>query len=214
MLLSREARIEALAAETRERWGWSGQCCPDVVTGLFKLKHEGRIHGYLRVPDVDLPEDEAEFDPHTGLLRMRESVFCAANDPLSSSTKKKRARFTIMHEIGHVLLEHKGTRHRNVSDRKIEKILMGTRVDEAEANRFAGAFLVPPELVDLSSSPTALQLSNEFLVSERSAEVRLQELHAIDRRKSKTKRVPPAEVLEFLREAKAKGFNITSLDDE
>ena len=214
MLLSREMRIEALAAETRESWGWSGQRCPDVVTGLFKLKHEGRIDDYLRVPDVDLPEDEAEFDPHTGLLRIRESVFCAANDPYSSSTKRKRARFTIMHEIGHVLLEHKGTRHRNVSDRKIEKILIGTKVDEGEANRFAGAFLVPPELVDLSVSPTASQLSSEFLVSEQAAEVRLQELQAIARRQNKMKRAPPAEVLEFLREAKAKGFNIRSLDDD
>ena len=156
----------------------------------------------------ELPEDEAEFNPATGLLRLRNSVFRAANDPFSSPREKARARFTIMHEAGHALLGHKRTRHRNISDRKIEKIILQTRIDEAEANRFSGAFLVPPELVDIAISPTPQQISREFQVSMQMAEIRLNELETLARRKSNTKRETPDFVLDYLREAKKRGSKV------
>jgi hypothetical protein len=212
MLPSKEDQIEALAMEARTRWGLIYQRCPCVLTCVFKLKNEGLISGYHRVKDEYLPDDEAQYDPHLRVLRLRESVFCAANDFLSSSTARRRARFTVMHEIGHVLRGHSRVRHRNISNRKIEKIVMQTQVDESEADRFASAFLVPVHLVDINRSPTARDISEEFLISIRAAEIRLEELTRLHRRKNNIKRDTPDFVRDYLLEAKSRGVDVKSLD--
>jgi len=36
---------------------------PDMVTVVFKLKHHGLIANYRRVPDAEMPDREAYFDP-------------------------------------------------------------------------------------------------------------------------------------------------------
>jgi Zn-dependent peptidase ImmA (M78 family) len=180
---------------------------------IFKLKHEGLIKDYVRVPDVEMPDDEAEYNPHTGIMKIRESVFQAAND-VYGRRAKNRARFTIAHEIAHVVLGHTGTRHRNVSDRKIERILIQIRVDEIEANRFAAAFLMPMHLIDMSLNPTPTEISFQFQVSEAAASTRLDQLKRLERRKSGTKRPLPDFVREYLSEARSRGHKINSLDEE
>jgi len=106
-----EEQLETLADKTRIRWGMHNQCCPDVVTMIYKLKREGSIIGYAVVPDRELPDEEAEFDPHTKLLKLRKGTFYAANN-LYNCPRKPRARFTIAHEVGHILRCHKRIRHR------------------------------------------------------------------------------------------------------
>ncbi len=213
MLPSNEERIENAAIELRRRWGILDQKCPDIPTMIFKLKHEGLITDYARVPDIEMPDDEAEYNSRTGILKIRESVFQAAND-IYGRKAKNRARFTIAHEIAHVVLEHTGTRHRNVSDRKIERILTQIRVDEIEANRFAAAFLMPMHLIALGLNPTPAEISFQFQVSELAASTRLAQLKRLERRKSGTKRPLPDFVREYLSEARSRGHKIKSLDEE
>src|SRR5690606_27629045 len=56
---------------------------PDMLTVIVKLKHAGLIDDYERVPDLELPEDEAFWDPDSRTIRLRESIFCAANNQIS-----------------------------------------------------------------------------------------------------------------------------------
>lgn len=65
----------------------------------------------------------------------------------------KRIRFTIMHEIGHIVLEHLET-----SD-----------LAEAEANFFAKYSLAPPPLVNQVSPEDYLELGREFNLSNQCA---------------------------------------------
>lgn len=180
---------------------------------LFKLKNEGKISDYDLVSDLELPEDEAEFDPLTRLLRLRRSVFCAAND-LYSGPEKPRARFTLAHEFGHVVLNHKRIRHRNISNRITERVNTQTRIDEAEANRFAGALLIPRHLVEAPTAISSLQLAHEFQVSEPAAAVRLQELQRMWRRERGLKRELPEPVRQLLLEAQNRGLEVKSLPDK
>lgn len=107
---------EAAARKLREFLCIDDQDQPDMMTVIVKLKHHGLIADYERVSDENMPDDEACWDAEKRLLRLRESVFCAANQ-ISPSP---RARWTIAHEIGHAVRGHQGVRHRNVSERSIE----------------------------------------------------------------------------------------------
>jgi Zn-dependent peptidase ImmA (M78 family) len=137
-----EEQIEEAARNLRIKLGIDQQINPDMMTAVVKLKRLNRIKDYRRVPDEEMPEDLAAFDPDERVLHIRESTFVAmnGNDP--------RSRFTIAHEFGHMWLGHKRTRHRNISDREIEKIAPTIRRDEYQADRFAGSFLAPAYLAD------------------------------------------------------------------
>src|SRR4051794_32368369 len=124
---------EREAYECRTVLGIEAHTQPDMITVIIKLKHLGLIEDYERVADHELPEDEAFWDPVRKLLRLRESIFCGANQ----LNPGQRPRFTIAHELGHIWRGHKNARHRNVSRRPIEKIAPTIRRDEREANGFA-----------------------------------------------------------------------------
>lgn len=209
---SREEQLEKLAERTRIRWGIHNQFCPDVITMIYKLKKEGEIKNYALVSNIELPDEEAEFDPHEKILKIRTSTFYAANDPYGRPGKP-RARFTIAHEVGHVLRHHKRVRHRSISDKTIEKIVLQTRVDEIEANRFAGALLMPTHLIDLDVLRTPVMLAEKFQVSQHAAEIRFEEIQRISRRQKGIKRKLPESVRDFLLEAKRRGLKVDSLDD-
>ena len=139
--------IEALARRLRRLLGIDGQLRPDMITVIFKLKNAGLIKNYLRVPDAEMAGSEAYFDPKTRLLHISENTFCAANDgSYRSTTERRRARYSIAHEIGHVALGHTEIRHRGESN-EFRKLAKGNRQDEREAEQFAAAFLAPSHLV-------------------------------------------------------------------
>lgn len=56
-----------------------------------------------------------------------------------------RQRFTIAHEIGHILLGHKGISYRDPNYQKYNDLIM--RAKEANANSFAAELLMPKSLV-------------------------------------------------------------------
>ena len=111
--------IERVPRQLRIKLGIDDQLRPDMITVIIKLKDQGIIKNYVRVPDHEMPDDEACFDSKDRLLYLRESTFCAANAMYThSETERRRARFTIAHEIGHIALGHQGLRHRGASRRK------------------------------------------------------------------------------------------------
>lgn len=102
-----------------------------------------------------------------------------------------RQRFTIAHEIGHVLL-HKGTEvyidrtyrvnmRNNVSSQAIDK-------DEIEANRFAASLLMPEHMlvqdlkdveIDFASEDDLADLAAKYEVSLQAMTIRLSNLELI-----------------------------------
>ena len=103
-----------------------------------------------------------------------------------------RQRFTIAHEIGHLLLHE--TRAMIVDThvyRRDETSSMGTKKEEREANRFAAELLMPSDFVEravddaLSEDPgiTTKQLvsglASAFQVSEQAMEIRLGNLNIL-----------------------------------
>ncbi len=140
--------IELAARQLRITIGIDDQPRPDMTTVIIKLKDHGIIKNYVRVPDSEMPNDEACFDSDERLLYIRESTFCAASAMHTySESERRRARFTIAHEIGHVALRHEGTRYRGTTDVLAKKFARQVGPDERDAERFAAAFLVPAHLV-------------------------------------------------------------------
>ncbi len=95
-----------------------------------------------------MPDGEAYFDPFDQILHIRESTFCAANSMFASETNRRRARFTLAHELGHIWLKHSGIRHRGAAGALQEKLVKQIKQEEREAERFAGAFLAPSYLAE------------------------------------------------------------------
>jgi len=50
--------------------GIDDQTNPDMMTMMGKLKHLDLIKNYQRVPDIQMPEDDAEYDPSSQVLRL------------------------------------------------------------------------------------------------------------------------------------------------
>jgi len=65
-----------------------------------------------------------------------------------SKTDRRRARFTIAHEVAHVALWHDGVRFRGNTNALAEETVRKIRRQEREAERFAAAFLAPAHLAD------------------------------------------------------------------
>jgi Zn-dependent peptidase ImmA (M78 family) len=142
-----EESIERAARELRIKLGIDNQLRPDMTTVIIKLKDRQIIKNYVRVPDEEMPNDEARFDSENGLLYVRESTFCTASAMYTyTDTERRRARYTIAHELGHIALGHVGVRYRGATDALAKKFAQQIRQDERDAERFAVAFLAPEHL--------------------------------------------------------------------
>lgn len=161
----------------------------ELMSLIIKMKRLDWVKNYERVPNSKMPLDEAEFNPHTRILRIREDIFCAANsgDP--------HALMTIAHEIGHIYLGHTRTRHRSVAGvegREIEKIAPTIKRDEFQASRFAAAFRAPYHLANYQPGMTAHDLAQKFNLTVRAADIRLEQIEKMYRRENKISRpLPP-----------------------
>ena len=141
--------FEAAARMLRITLGIDDQLRPDMTTVIVKLKDHGVIKNYVRVPDDEMPDDEAFFDSKARLLYLRESTFCAASAMYTyTEVERRRARYTIAHEIGHIALAHGGVRYRGHTGALAEELVSKIRRQEREAERFAAAFLAPAHLTE------------------------------------------------------------------
>lgn len=142
-----DTEFEASARALRKLLGIEFESRPDMITVVVKLKDRGLIRDYRRVPDIEMPDDEAFFDPFTKVLHVRESTFEAGNGMFVNDARRHRARFTLAEEAGHIWLKHSGIRYRGKSGAIQERLVKQVAQEEREARRFAGTFLAPAYLV-------------------------------------------------------------------
>jgi Zn-dependent peptidase ImmA (M78 family) len=104
--------------------------------------------------------------PHGSFIRIREDVYLDAIDGAH------RPRFTLAHEFGHYLL-HTG------QNQPFERAMPGQKLRafesaEKQADRFAGALLMPKQLITQFDTPEAVSI--RFGVSKAAARVRLDKI--------------------------------------
>lgn len=109
------------------------------------------------------------WNPATKRISLSQDIETRLLDPTDG-----QARFTLYHEIAHAVLGH-DTRHRKAEG----KHQFGRRIetDERDADDFAIAFAIPPNLVDLSRIPAAANLAAKFGVPIDMVETYLPTLH-------------------------------------
>jgi Zn-dependent peptidase ImmA (M78 family) len=143
----------------------------DGMTLITKLKARYSKFNYRRIPDNTLQHGEAQWDSDRGLLLIPESIFSAMNrgDP--------RATMTILHEVGHMLLGHKGILHRGAARNRTEQLSARARRMELQARRYAAAFMMPntPEV----SAMTEKEIERIYHASSEAARIRKSELKEV-----------------------------------
>jgi Zn-dependent peptidase ImmA (M78 family) len=139
----------------------------------------------IRERDIDQPPINVEDIAHAHaieILRHRfegpESGFALRDNNrrfigVNTQTSRRRQRFTIAHELGHLLL-HKGKQI--IVDQAVLRVdlrnrvsSMGTDIEEIEANTFAAALLMPERIVSryvTRSIQTNGDISREGLIVE------------------------------------------------
>ena len=200
--------FERLTRKLRITLGIDDQLRPDMIDVITSLKRLGYIADWVHVPDQCMAGAEAKFDPKDRKLYLSETTYLAAlgDEP--------RARWTIAHEVGHIALAHHNARNRNAVRSEIERIAPTVRRDEAQANRFAAAFLAPFHKTNFSLEMTATQLADRFGISVTAATNRVEELARIYRQRNGIQRPLPQGIIDFLKEAQRKGHKIMSLASE
>jgi len=121
------------------------------------------------------------------LLRTEDGIIIGVN----STHPKTRQRFTIAHELGHLLLHKEELLHVDESASirfRDEESSLATKADEIEANQFASELLMPAHLVwkeidalpdDLDPEDAIPVLAERFEVSEQAMTLRLNRLGAL-----------------------------------
>lgn len=141
---------------------------PDFDLGTFieGLEHFGIT--YDIVDDTYLPRGvEASCIPEDRIIYITTSTYRAAcrND--------ERTRFTIFHELGHLLLAHSRTYHR---DTTAEFPIFEN--SEWQADQFSAEILMPLDVIKAKGLITPWQLQDEFGVSFQAANYRLSKLRS------------------------------------
>lgn len=180
-----DSKIEITTTSLRELTGSAHVNAPDLVSVLKKFTDVVPEFSYERVLDDELPDASAMADCKTKTIYFRESLF---QKLLDGDT---RARWTVAHEIGHIILGHQGNRFRKD---QIGKLYGWTRIEEREADVFASRFLVPTVMA--TACKDAFEIAQKFQISLPAAEIRLKELSAMRGRKL------PREITEIITDMK------------
>jgi Zn-dependent peptidase ImmA (M78 family) len=129
--------IEKFAIEARKHWGLGLGPIPN----LFQLlESKGFIISYI-------PHQSQDVDAFSFWKSSRPFIYL-----VSTKDSTSRTRFDCSHELGHLLMH--------------EDVLPGNKELEAQANRFAGAFLVPRE-VFIHESPRRLNWEHFYELKRR-----------------------------------------------
>lgn len=165
--------------------------------------HAEKVLSDLKIKDIPIPVEEIaiklgaklSYEPFDGKDEISGALF-RDNDHIvigiNSSHAKTRQRFSIAHEIGHLVL-HKGAIFidKTVRLNRDAKSSMAIDPQEIEANRFAAALLMPEKAVSAEVQkrmqkkpklPEAFlidELAAAFQVSTQAMEIRLTNLGII-----------------------------------
>lgn len=146
-----------------------GDTPQDIDIGLLldRLSVKYSITYDVLDPD-EMPHEDVEacWDPESMTMHIRSDVFekACGDDP--------RARFTIMHELGHGLLGHRRTINRSGIDRA-PKVYEDS---EWQANQFAAELLMPLDVIRDRKLNTATKIEMHFRVSNQAATLRAKQL--------------------------------------
>jgi|ERR1039458_288667 Zn-dependent peptidase ImmA (M78 family) len=198
--------FEQLATTLRVAIGVDDQVNLDVIEFLRRMKRQGYISDYVRVPDVAMLDAEAKFKPDERKIYIRESVWAAAEKGID------RPRFTIIHECAHAALDHQFERKRSLFGHAITEMRVASiRRDEKQANKLAACIIAPFHRSDFSLTTTAGRLMERFGLSSPAASIRIEEMAGIFRRLNKLPRPLPPGVVDFLAARRRDGHTVTSL---
>ena len=148
--------IERKAKRLRDRLGYE-----DLNLDMKKLLKSNKITFIER----DLPDDISG----VSMITKERKKFIIVNKNQSENRKK----FTIAHELGHILLKHStslNTQKHADDSKRASQILFrnqnssdGSDWKEVEANRFAAALLMPRHLLDLEIEKIQKNNSKNYL---------------------------------------------------
>ncbi len=204
-----DENFEELAKIVRVDLDLDDQVQLDAIEILKRLKRQGYIADYVRVPDEAMSDAEAKYNPSERKIFIRESVYRGAQD------WSDHYRFTIVHECAHALLNHQYERKRSFSPQAaFEKKIPLIRRDESEANRLAAAIISPFHRANFSLDTTVEQVKHRFGLSDSAARARLQTLSRIYRRQYNLPRPLPPGVVDLLAQRRREGYAVTSLPAE
>jgi putative toxin-antitoxin system antitoxin component (TIGR02293 family) len=156
--------IGALAQEFRSALGIDPQATPDMRDVLRKLP---KIYPEFRVEVVPNSRTSAFAWVASQKLFIKKSVIEAL------SAGDAHARYTIAHEMAHLVLGHKGHSYRKAPKHGRNE----QQIEEKEAMIFASEFLMP---VALAYGQTPEEIQKKFQVSSAAAVKRFAELKSID----------------------------------
>ena len=118
---------------------------------------------------------------------------------------------TVAHEIAHLYLKHEGIRNRSITKSISEITVSQVKKEEHEAKRFAAVFLAPSHLIDDIMTPE--DIARKFNISLSSAILRRDEVDKLNRRRAGINRELPPVVIDYLREARRRGYKpMTDID--
>lgn len=135
-----------------------------IIELIELLSADGIQFNYEVVPDEDLEGCYAKALPDKKIILIKESVYNGAYDG------NHRDRFTLAHELGHLLLHGGDSISFARSNEKIKAYLN----PEWQANTFAAELLVPTNSID---GLTVQQISEKYNVSRKVAEIQLQHVN-------------------------------------
>lgn len=170
------------------------------VTQIRKIANKVLGEAHIAAPPVDVEAvarllgvrvvyEELDDDMSGLLLITQKRPTIAVN----AAHHENRQRFTIAHELGHLLL-HATTDDDLFVDKKVfnrnTKASQGVYRQEIEANRFAAELLMPKKMIesivlsddddiDLSDDLIVSQLARSFRVSEQALAIRLASLDLV-----------------------------------
>jgi Zn-dependent peptidase ImmA (M78 family) len=139
---------------------------PNLIDALDRLPSLYPQFKLKLVADFELPNAEARAYGKVWVLKVRDSVFNALE-----KHGNVRARWTIAHELGHLVLHHPGSQHRKVPGQPVRS---RDRLLESEAHIFASEFLAPSNLV--AEYRTANEIRANFQISSEAAARRKKEV--------------------------------------
>lgn len=177
-----DEELERLAHACRLESASGDEWAPDVVELVERLIRSGRLAGLKIVvrPDQELPNDEARAFVEDRIIELRQSVYDGARHGVP------RYRMTLMHEIGHIILDHRGepkSRIPGVGAR--EEGIPAPKSVERQATVFAAAFLMPRAQVRKCAD--VAELAARLNVSATAARIRFENVNL----RQTAKQVPP-----------------------
>lgn len=152
--------IADIASTIRQGLGLTQPYFPVVY--IYELLHLIVEDAYFEVRAIhEMGDDHGRTYPDRSVIWIREDVYEAA------SNGRPRDRFTMCHELGHLVL-HKGVSFSRIDPSNPPKIYMNS---EWQADIFASHLLMPEELI--ADDATAYNLMTNFGVSYEAANARL-----------------------------------------